>query len=45
MITKDKKQSIVEQHGASGQDTGKPEVQIAIFTQRINDLTGHLKTH
>ena len=45
MITKDQKQSIVEQHGASGQDTGKPEVQIAIFTARINDLTEHLKTH
>ncbi len=45
MITKDNKQSIVEQHGANGQDTGKPEVQIAIFTARINDLTEHLKTH
>ena len=45
MITKDTKQGIVEQHGASGQDTGKPEVQIAIFTARINELTDHLKTH
>ena len=45
MITKDKKEAIVQQHGASGQDTGKPEVQIAIFTARINDLTEHLKTH
>ncbi|WP_420457265.1 30S ribosomal protein S15 [Rubrivirga sp.] len=45
MITKDNKQSIVEKHGASGQDTGKPEVQIAIFTARINDLTEHLKGH
>jgi small subunit ribosomal protein S15 len=45
MITKDNKQSIVTQHGASGQDTGKPEVQIAIFTARINDLTEHLKAH
>ena len=45
MITKDKKQTIVEQHGASGEDTGKPEVQIAIFTARINELTEHLKTH
>ena len=45
MITKDNKQSIVTQHGASGQDTGKPEVQIAIFTARINELTDHLKTH
>jgi len=45
MITKDKKQGIVEQHGASGQDTGKPEVQVAIFTARINELTEHLKVH
>ena len=45
MITKQNKQSIVEKHGASGQDTGKPEVQIAIFTARINELTEHLKTH
>ena len=45
MITKDNKQSIVAQHGASGEDTGKPEVQIAIFTARINELTDHLKTH
>lgn len=45
MITKDQKQSIVEEHGAGAQDTGKPEVQIAIFTARINDLTEHLKTH
>lgn len=45
MITKDNKQSIVTQHGANGEDTGKPEVQIAIFTARINELTDHLKTH
>ena len=45
MITKTQKEGIVEEHGASGQDTGKPEVQIAIFTARINDLTEHLRTH
>ena len=45
MITKDKKQTIIEIHGESGQATGKPEVQIAIFTARINELTEHLKTH
>jgi small subunit ribosomal protein S15 len=45
MITKDKKETIVQQHGASAQDTGKPEVQIALFTARINELTEHLKTH
>ena len=45
MITKDQKQALVEKHGAGDTDTGKPEVQIAIFTARINDLTEHLKTH
>ena len=45
MITKDKKQAVIDQHGANGQDTGKPEVQIAIFTARINELTEHLQTH
>ncbi|NNF57317.1 MAG: 30S ribosomal protein S15 [Rhodothermaceae bacterium] len=45
MITTDQKQSLVAEHGASAQDTGKPEVQIAIFTARINDLTEHLKKH
>ena len=45
MITTDQKQSLVAEHGGSDQDTGKPEVQIAIFTARINDLTEHLKKH
>lgn len=45
MISKDQKQAIAAQHGAGDTDTGKPEVQIAIFTARINDLTEHLKTH
>ncbi|GAB5535148.1 MAG: 30S ribosomal protein S15 [Rubricoccaceae bacterium] len=45
MISKDTKQSLIAEHGESAQDTGKPEVQIAIFTARINDLTEHLKTH
>ena len=45
MISKDTKQSLITEHGESAQDTGKPEVQIAIFTARINDLTEHLKTH
>ena len=45
MITKTTKEGIVQQHGASAADTGKPEVQIALFTARINDLTEHLKTH
>ena len=45
MITKEQKQQITETHGDSAQDTGKPEVQIALFTARINDLTEHLRTH
>ena len=45
MITKHKKEAIVQTHGATAQDTGKPEVQIALFTARINELTEHLKTH
>lgn len=45
MISTEQKQALVEQHGASDTDTGKPEVQIALFTARINDLTEHLKRH
>ena len=45
MITKQQKVEIAEKHGAGAQDTGKPEVQIALFTARINDLTEHLRTH
>ncbi|HEX8384589.1 MAG TPA: 30S ribosomal protein S15 [Rubricoccaceae bacterium] len=45
MISKEQKQGIVAQHGATETNTGKPEVQVAIFTARINDLTEHLKTH
>ena len=45
MITTAQKQELVATHGGTDKDTGKPEVQIAIFTARINDLTGHLKSH
>ena len=45
MITTAQKQELVATHGGNGKDTGKTEVQIALFTARINDLTGHLKTH
>ena len=44
-ITAEKKQEIFETHGATKQDTGKSEVQIALFTERIINLTEHLKTH
>ena len=39
------KQEIIAKYGRTPNDTGSPEVQIAILTKRINDLTGHLKTH
>ena len=45
MISTAQKQELVTTHGGTDKDTGKPEVQIAIFTARIDDLTGHLKTH
>ncbi len=45
MITKDSKQELVEKHGKNGNDTGAPEVQIAIFSARISELTEHLKQH
>ncbi len=45
MITKERKQELVEKYGKSADDTGTPEVQIAIFTERINRLTEHLKAH
>lgn len=45
MITKDSKQQLVEKHGKNGSDTGAPEVQIAIFSVRISELTEHLKLH
>lgn len=45
MITKEMKQQIVTEYGRNPQDTGSPEVQIALLTARISDLTEHLKTH
>jgi len=39
------KKEIMEKHGRSGNDTGSPEVQIALLTARINHLTEHLKEH
>ncbi|MGB0649326.1 MAG: 30S ribosomal protein S15 [Rhodothermales bacterium] len=45
MITKERKAELIEQFGKTGSDTGTPEVQIAIFSNRISELTEHLKTH
>ncbi|NLP46064.1 MAG: 30S ribosomal protein S15 [Epulopiscium sp.] len=39
------KQEIIEKFGRTPNDTGSPEVQIALLTSRINDLTEHLKVH
>lgn len=44
-ITKEKKQEIVEKYGGEQGNTGSTEAQIAIFTERINELTEHLKEH
>ncbi len=44
-LSKAQKEKIVEEFGLSTNDTGSPEVQVAILTTRINDLTEHLKTH
>ena len=44
-LTKEAKQELIGMHGRSGTDTGSPEVQIAMLTQRINELTEHLRTH
>jgi small subunit ribosomal protein S15 len=44
-LTKEAKQEIVGKHGQSEQDTGSADVQIALLTARINELTEHLRTH
>ena len=45
MITKEIKEQIVAEYGKTPNDTGSTEVQIAILTYRIKELTEHLKTH
>ncbi|HOV41269.1 MAG: 30S ribosomal protein S15 [Oscillospiraceae bacterium] len=45
MMLKEEKNAIIEANKISENDTGSPEVQIAILTKRINDLTEHLKVH
>ena len=44
-LTGERKQELVERFGASATDTGKTEVQVALLTERINQLTEHLRTH
>ena len=45
MITKEQKSAVIENNRTHGTDTGSPEVQIAILTERISQLTEHLKIH
>jgi small subunit ribosomal protein S15 len=44
-LTQERKRELIEQFGDSSNDTGKPEVQVALLTERINQLTDHLRTH
>lgn len=44
-LNKDRKEEIVKDFGRAGNDTGSPEVQIALLTERINQLTDHLRMH
>ena len=45
MITQEKKAQIIEEYKTKEGDTGSPEVQIALLTARINELTDHLRVH
>lgn len=45
MITKEKKSHIINEYKLKDNDTGSPEVQVALLSSRINELTEHLKTH
>lgn len=44
-LTQEKKSELVERFGSGSADTGRTEVQIALLTERINELTEHLRTH
>lgn len=45
MLLKEQKTTVIEENKLHDGDTGSPEVQVAILTRRINDLTEHLKIH
>lgn len=45
MLTKTRKQKVIKEVAIHDKDTGSPEVQIAILTKRIDELSQHLKTH
>ncbi|MGQ0560216.1 MAG: 30S ribosomal protein S15 [Sphingosinicella sp.] len=44
-VTTERKQKIIKQNARTSGDTGSPEVQVAILTERINNLTEHFKSH
>jgi small subunit ribosomal protein S15 len=44
-IVKEEKQAVIERHRKHERDTGSAEVQIALYTERINHLTEHLRSH
>jgi small subunit ribosomal protein S15 len=44
-MTQERKQELIAKFGDSATDTGKTEVQVALLTERINELTEHLRTH
>jgi small subunit ribosomal protein S15 len=44
-ITPERKQQVIKEYGTNSGDTGSPEVQVAVLSERINNLTEHFKTH
>ena len=44
-ITAERKTALIKEHAQKSGDTGSPEVQVAILTERINNLTEHFKSH
>ena len=44
-ITAERKEALIKEHGRADGDTGSPEVQVSILTERIVNLTEHFKTH
>jgi small subunit ribosomal protein S15 len=44
-MTKERKQELITKYGKTNKDTGSPEVQVALLTERINHLTEHFKVH
>lgn len=45
MLTKERKLEIIKKFGKDEKDSGRPEVQIALLTERINDLASHFESH